>query len=378
MADNVNVTPGTGVVIAADDIGGVVHQRVKIVIGADGVSNGDISAANPMPVLSTSPSIVSTANSSTAILGIGGVLTGASEQVQDYATIQVNVFSDQASATNGLSVQQSSNGTNWDMLDTFTVPAATGKIFSFVPAARFFRIVYTNGGVAQAAFRLQTVFHYNYTKGSTHSLAETITTQNDAGLSIAQVRGLNGTSALPLLCDASGNLLVSQIAITKGTQGAVGVTTQDLKDAGRNQVQFYMLIPVAATATDTLQSLTGTKSGATVAATTTPAVVTAGKTFRVTRLGASYIATAATGYAIVRLRFNTGGVVAITSPVSTSFAVGTSAPTTANAVDTKEVEIPDGLEFAAGTGIGFSVQGFAAVAAAASGFVIVSVTGFEY
>lgn len=36
MADNVNVTPGTGAVVAADDVGGAKHQRVKISLGADG------------------------------------------------------------------------------------------------------------------------------------------------------------------------------------------------------------------------------------------------------------------------------------------------------------------------------------------------------
>jgi hypothetical protein len=50
MSDNVNVTPGTGDIIAADEIAGVKHQRVKVVIGADGVNDGDISASNPMPV----------------------------------------------------------------------------------------------------------------------------------------------------------------------------------------------------------------------------------------------------------------------------------------------------------------------------------------
>jgi hypothetical protein len=53
MADNVPITAGAGTSIATDDIGGVQHQRVKITLGADGVSNGDVSAANPMPVLGT-------------------------------------------------------------------------------------------------------------------------------------------------------------------------------------------------------------------------------------------------------------------------------------------------------------------------------------
>lgn len=47
--DNIEVTPGTGVSISADDIGGVLYQRVKIAVGADG-SATDVSSAAPMPV----------------------------------------------------------------------------------------------------------------------------------------------------------------------------------------------------------------------------------------------------------------------------------------------------------------------------------------
>ena len=49
MADNVGYTPGSGATVAADDIGGVLYQRVKPVIGADG-SATDISDSNPMPI----------------------------------------------------------------------------------------------------------------------------------------------------------------------------------------------------------------------------------------------------------------------------------------------------------------------------------------
>ena len=50
MADNVGYTPGSGAIVAADDIGGVLHQRVKLALGADGTNDGDLSASNPMPV----------------------------------------------------------------------------------------------------------------------------------------------------------------------------------------------------------------------------------------------------------------------------------------------------------------------------------------
>jgi hypothetical protein len=45
MADFVPVTPGSGASIAADDIGGVHHQRVKIGVGADGTAVDMISGA---------------------------------------------------------------------------------------------------------------------------------------------------------------------------------------------------------------------------------------------------------------------------------------------------------------------------------------------
>lgn len=49
MADNVGYTPGSGATVAADDIGGVLYQRVKPVTGDDGTAT-DVSATNPMPV----------------------------------------------------------------------------------------------------------------------------------------------------------------------------------------------------------------------------------------------------------------------------------------------------------------------------------------
>lgn len=49
MVDNIAVTAGTGTTIAADDIAGVLHQRVKISQGADG-SATDVSSAAPLEV----------------------------------------------------------------------------------------------------------------------------------------------------------------------------------------------------------------------------------------------------------------------------------------------------------------------------------------
>lgn len=52
MADNTLLNVGTGGdTLATDDIGGVKYQRTKTTLGADGVTDGDVSKANPMPVI---------------------------------------------------------------------------------------------------------------------------------------------------------------------------------------------------------------------------------------------------------------------------------------------------------------------------------------
>lgn len=50
MADNVGYTPGTGATVAADDIGGVLFQRLKVALGGDGVNQGDVQGLASDPV----------------------------------------------------------------------------------------------------------------------------------------------------------------------------------------------------------------------------------------------------------------------------------------------------------------------------------------
>jgi len=51
MADNTILNLGSGGdTIATDDISGVKYQRIKLIHGADGVNDGDVSETNPYPV----------------------------------------------------------------------------------------------------------------------------------------------------------------------------------------------------------------------------------------------------------------------------------------------------------------------------------------
>lgn len=176
----------------------------------------------------------------------------------------------------------------------------------------------------------------------------------------------------------SGTVTVTPPTLTKGTQGATGFSTQDLKDAGRNQTNFFHAIGIAATGAEVMQTLTGYKAGAAVAATATPAVVTAGKTYRITSITAVYQSLAAAGAAIIRLRANLSGVGVVGSPLVANWEVGSGA-VAAGVTTTEALSFPEGLEFAAGTGIAVGVIGMtAAQVAGAAGFVMITISGFEY
>jgi hypothetical protein len=385
MADNTTLNTGTGGdVIASDDIGGVKHQRVKVEYGADG-SATDVSTATPLPVMLQN--FASTVNSTAATLGIGGVFTGTSESVLGYGTVTVTVFADQVSATDGLSMQQSSNGTNWDNVDVYTIPASTGKTFKADINAAFYRTVYTNGGVAQTAFRLQTMYHQTGHMGSSIRPGDARSLQND----MREVVGYNayyngstfdlarGTIANGALVDVSRGP-----TLTKNTQGSTGFSVQDLKDAGRNARHFILDTFTAAPVADALQSVAQWYSNAAVAATTTtPAVVPTGKTLRLTSFYLETKALATVGSVVVRVRVNTAGVAAIGSPIAFTFGTGTKAGATTVAMTGGSSEIfgsfPEGFEIPAASGVGFSLAGYGPTGTLTlQGVTRFAVYGYEY
>ena len=125
---------------------------------------------------------IDTGNSSDTVLDPGGinVFTGDSINIVDESMIVVSLKDSHSSAIDGLSIQQSTDGTNWDHTDEFTIPADKGKTFSFQPAAKFLRVVYTNGGTLQTFFRLQTILKSTYVKPSSHRIQESIVSDDDA------------------------------------------------------------------------------------------------------------------------------------------------------------------------------------------------------
>jgi hypothetical protein len=198
---------------------------------------------------------VDSGNSSIDVLDIDEVFTGDSMDVKDFASINVNVYASHISATDGLEAQFSPDGTNWDIVDYFTIPAVTGKTYTFQPAARYMRIVYTNGGTLQTAFRLQTVLRPVIIKGSTHRVNDTITTEDDAELVKAILTGKTvGGNFINFGSTSGGNFKMSleelengissntntQLNVTQfradGTEGTKTISETDMEGGGKVSV----------------------------------------------------------------------------------------------------------------------------------------------
>jgi len=204
------------ILLAAGIAGSALAQSTYSPAGVK-ITDGDNNVLSPY---SAPSNIVSVANSTTNLLGISGVFTGTAVNMLGHGYVFVNVYSDVASGTHGLSVQQSPDGTNWDNTDEYTVPAATGKTYAFQSANCYLRVVYSNGVSGQAAFRLQTTLQQTG-KPSSHSVHDPIIDEDDAELVKAVLTAKQAADGfVNIAASPSGNLMTTDaengLAIAKG------------------------------------------------------------------------------------------------------------------------------------------------------------------
>jgi hypothetical protein len=276
MADNINVTQGTGTQMATDLIGEVHHPRVKIQIGEDGTAN-DVSSENPIPVTTqeglateakqdlannslasideklpalssgripvdvggatvniTGPVTVSNeveikndsgnpipvtesfesyevlTNGSNLVLGANESFTGEAFDITKFSVLNVNVFSDVSSATNGVKVEFSPDGINWYHDHKTSYVSGTGIGFIFNCEFKFARVVYTNGAIAQSVFNLQTIAKKTYTESSLYTLDQTVKGSMFSKLVKSALTAKNPSGDyVSVDCTNGGNLKVS-------------------------------------------------------------------------------------------------------------------------------------------------------------------------
>ena len=195
MADNIDVTPGTGKTVAADEISTVLYQRIKVVIGADGVNNGDVSSANPLPIsaagftdgtqktkvidssgatiasyddgnggkafgigMAATSFVFSSANSSTTQLAAGATFAGAIESVTNQQSASILLTTDQ-NGTLVFTEYIDAAGTKVSRSTTASIVAGAPYSKSFALNGNYFKAAFTNNGaVATTTFNLNTAY----------------------------------------------------------------------------------------------------------------------------------------------------------------------------------------------------------------------------
>lgn len=187
---------------------------VKII---ESINTNSVYIANAAPA----GTIISLLNSSTATLLSGAVFTGAGEDVSNFSEMRVSLFTNVASATDGLSLQQSSDNSNWDVVDTYTIAASSagqGKTFVVPRQARYFRVVYTNGGTGQTSFRLQSILNRTATAPSSNRASDGYTNETDLVQNQTFPMVYNGTTWDRLRGDATnGEFVQLKTAVPAGT-----------------------------------------------------------------------------------------------------------------------------------------------------------------
>jgi hypothetical protein len=144
-----------------------------------------------MYVTGARKNIVDSNNSTTTPLSGGATFTGTGTDVSGYASVAITLYADVDSAASGMQFQFSTDNSNWDDSHDFMMDVSESdtRRFQFPVTAQYFRVVYTNGAGAQAAFRVQTILHTDNILTSIHRVGNTITTDRSAQLVKAVISG---------------------------------------------------------------------------------------------------------------------------------------------------------------------------------------------
>jgi hypothetical protein len=183
MADNTTLNIGAGGdVIATDDIGGVKFQRIKLVHGADGANDGDVSNANPLPVNATEPACTDV------------LYTQAGVIVINTALVQMD-----CARLRSISVQCLSMGTSGVVTAQFSNDNTTWLNVSLM----------TPAGVAAATFNAAGMWTTPVFGRYFRLLLSTATT---AGTTTIDVAGFQANVSQPVVQPVSGSVSVSGTA----------------------------------------------------------------------------------------------------------------------------------------------------------------------
>lgn len=138
--------------------------------------------------------IIDANNTSSTPLGANATFTGGWTEIRDYNSINLGVFSDVASATDGLKIQYSADGVSVHHTHLWTFPGgANGIGYQLAAEFRYFRIQYVNGPVAQTSFQLISNLKPTALAPSSYRVSQTFTSQSQVLLTKGVIVGESTT-----------------------------------------------------------------------------------------------------------------------------------------------------------------------------------------
>ena len=117
-----------------------------------------VGAATDSTLINQTNSIVSTLNSTTTLLGSNQTFTGGWEDCSQFSSVGITLISSSNSVNNGLKLQFSHNSTDiLREIDSTYISSANGTYFSLPIEAKYYRIIFQNGPIAQTKMVIETL-----------------------------------------------------------------------------------------------------------------------------------------------------------------------------------------------------------------------------
>jgi hypothetical protein len=245
MADNINVTTGSGIAIGGDLISSVLYQRVKLIAGIDGVNDGDIAATNPLPVSVSGGTIVitqPTAASLNAVVSNGSIaILSGTTLIGTVSVTQLTAANLNAVVSNGsiallagtavvgtVSVTQLTAANLNVVVSNGTILVNTASTLATSPTAANFNVVVSNGSIVvntcSTLATSPTAANFNVVVSNGSIVVNTISTTAVTQATAANLNCVvsNGTIGLK-----AGTALVGTVSVTQLTAANLNVVVSN-------------------------------------------------------------------------------------------------------------------------------------------------------
>jgi hypothetical protein len=178
--------------------------------------------------------IIDANNSTTTPLGISGTFIGTGTDVSAFNSVVIMLFSNQGSTINGMKFQFSTDNVNWDDSLDYTLVAGSTRRFTVAVQAKYFRLNYTNGAIAQSTFRVQIILHDSFPGAPTLKISDAITDNRSATLVKSVITGLNRDNQfVNIRADIQSALKTSSVLTDKGGNDVAVSTFSELRVVNR-------------------------------------------------------------------------------------------------------------------------------------------------